>query len=104
MRGWLSNPIKEINIPNSRLNQGSIVDCVKYKLEIRLPAFGTPLEFVGGAHVSVTGVVQQASHPYLWVAQKEDIKLLSNVVRSRVDLMRSDTIPTKRGREEEDDD
>lgn len=96
--GFLKNKIKETSISASaKINQGCLSDCLKYKLEVRMPASLDLNEFHLGSHIKVTGIMKYSNggHPYIWVTDANGIILESNEVRKLPDLLKGTKIPKR---------
>lgn len=94
--GYIKQKIAETSLPKEqKINAGCITDCVKYKLEVRMPILSDMSEFPVGSHVRITGIVKHSTHPYLWVVKKEDVKLESQEKKKIFDLVKANTIPKK---------
>lgn len=99
--GWLNNPIREVSIPGSRINQASISDCYKYTIEIRLPSLKTPLNYQSGDNIRLIRYVQftNTGNPYVWITNPQNITLYSEDRKNRLQLLKGRNIPLKRNLE-----
>ena len=93
--GYIKNIITETSLPNSKINQGSLSDCISYKLEVRMPVIVDMTTFSIGSHVKIKGVVTHAQYPYLWVQDKHDISLASDQKKSIGELLKGTRMPKR---------
>lgn len=94
--------ISETSLPTSKINQGCISDCNKFKLEVRMPVVCDMSEFPMGSHVRILGVIKYAlNSPYLFVDNKDNVTMESVVSKSIGSLLRGTKPPTKRSPPEE---
>lgn len=90
---YIKQKIGVTSLPNNtKINAGCITDCVKYKLEVRMPSLCDMSDYPVGSHVRLTGTIKYSTHPYLWVLRKEDIKIESNEEKKLSEIVKANTI------------
>lgn len=82
VNAFIKDIISPTSMPNmAKINQGSLSDCEKYKLEVRTNDLRDMTKFEEGFNVLVTGIIKwgrtkDTEVPYLWVQKMEDIEVI----------------------------
>lgn len=81
---FMKDGINPTSMPNkAEINQGSLSDCKKYKLEIRTNDMRDMSHIEEGANVHITGIIKWGGTkdmevPYLWIEKLENIELIKS--------------------------